>query len=303
MLCGTIDAAYSNSCKPRPKPHALLKTMGVCTFDPVALSFAGTPLEQAECLMRGMDASRNLAPKRASLPETLATRIGTDTGLPSREELSTFLSKENLEWNFAAYLWQPVSHADDNDPDAPTARYFVIHDTSGPNFGHRPFPDDIDGASQINNLKNFVCTDGLGRAHVVVNRTGDMLVDHELAIPWRETKFEQALNFGSALKGLFLHFELIQPRRSAHGHGSHNDAQAPDPAFTTAQYDRLALLYVVASVRAGHWLIPAFHAAIDAGIHNSHDDPMDFDIDSFANSLALIIEKLQAPQAQQTEPR
>jgi aryl-alcohol dehydrogenase-like predicted oxidoreductase len=28
----------------------------------------------------------------------------------------------------------------------------------------------------------------------------------------RETKFEQAANFSGALKGLFLHVELIQPR-------------------------------------------------------------------------------------------
>ena len=109
-------------------------------------------------------------------------------------------------------------------------------------------------------------------------------MDHDFSIPWRETKFEQAANFGGALKGLFLHVELIQPRRSAR-HGGRNDAQSPDPAFTAAQYDRLALLYTIASVRAGRWLIPAFHAAIDADIRNGHDDPLNFDIDSFADSL------------------
>jgi hypothetical protein len=51
-----------------------------------------------------------------------------------------------------------------------------------------------------------------------------------------------------------------------------------------AQYDRLALLYTIASVRRGEWLIPAFHAAIDAEIRNGHDDPMNFDIGSFADS-------------------
>ena len=74
-----------------------------------------------------------------------------------------------------------------------------------------------------------------------------MLLNHELEIPWRETKFEQAANFSGALKGLFLHVELIQPRRAASGHGRHNDAQSPNPAFTPAQYDRLALLYVIAT--------------------------------------------------------
>ena len=108
----------------------------------------------------------------------------------------------------------------------------------------------------------------------------------------RETKFEQAAEFGGELKGLFLHNEMIQPRRSAPGRGRRNDARSPDPAFTTAQYDRLALLYVIASVRAERWLIPAFHAAIDAQIANGHDDPLNFSIENFANSLDSLITKL-----------
>lgn len=302
MLCSA--SAFAESCKPtRPKPHAVLKTMGVCDFDPETLSFHGTPVEQAKCLMRGEDATRNLAPPLATLPDALANRVGTTTGLPTREALSAFLSKQDLEWDFAAYLWEPLSRANDNDSNAPMARYFVIHDTSGPNYGRRPFPEDINVTPKINDLKNFVCTDGWGKAHVVVNRSGEMLLDHELQIPWRETKFEQAVNFGDALKGLFIHIELIQPRRSAGGRGRRNDAQTPDPAFTTAQYDRLALLYVIASVRAQQWLIPAFHAAIDAGIRDGHDDPLHFDVDSFAGSLDLVVEKLRGPQVRQAADR
>jgi hypothetical protein len=142
-----------------------------------------------------------------------------------------YLSKLDLEWDFAQYLWLPVSHANDNDPTAPMARYLVIHDTSGPNFGHRAFPEAVDnGNSKINSLNKFRCSDGWGKAHVVINRSGDMLLNHELEIPWRETKFEQAANFSGAVKGLFLHVELIQPRRAASGHGRHNDAQSPNPA-------------------------------------------------------------------------
>ncbi len=149
----------------------------------------------------------------------------------------------------------------------------------------RSFSDDINVRTKINNLGSFKCSDGWGKAHVVVNRSGEMLLDHDFAIPWRETRFEQAANFAGALKGLFLHVELIQPRRSAAGRGWRNDAQPPNPAFTPAQYDRLALLYVIASVRAEHWLVPAFHAAIDAGIRNGHDDPLHFDVASFADSV------------------
>jgi hypothetical protein len=177
------------------------------------------------------------------------------------------------------------------------ARYFVMHDTSGPNFGRRAFPPDIDINPAINNLASFKCPDGWGRAHVVISRTGGVLLNHELSIPWRETKFERAINFAGNLKGLFMHVEMIQPRRSASGPGlrGRNDAQTPDPSFTDAQYDMMALIYTIASVRAGHWLIPAFHAAIDAHIPNGHDDPLNFDIDKFADSLQRLTEVLDAP--------
>jgi hypothetical protein len=301
VACTLAGSSAFGACKP---PHPLatidLKTMGECAFDPLSMSYSGEPDEQAMCLMRGMDATRNLSPPLESLPAALESRVGKTSGLPTREALSGYLSKLDLEWDFAAHLWQPVSRANDDDPAYPMARYFVIHDTSGPGFGHRAFPSDIDTDPKINNLKNFVCEDGWGKAHVVVSRLGEMLLDHDFATPWRETKFERAINFAGALKGLFVHVEMIQPRRSAPGHSSRNDAQAPSPAFTAAQYDRLGLLYVIVSVREGKWLIPAFHAAIDNGIRDGHDDPMDFDLDSFGNSIDKVAGELRGAEAVQT---
>ena len=125
---------------------------------------------------------------------------------------------------------------------------------------------------------------------------GDSLLNHDFSIPWRETKFEQAAEFGGALKGLFVHIEMIQPRRAGAGRG---DGHSPDPAFTPAQYDRLALLYTVVSVRAGRWLVPAFHAALDADIRNGHDDPLNFKVDSFADSIDRLMENLQGAQQYQ----
>jgi hypothetical protein len=291
------QAALGADCRPpRLKPLYFLKTMGPCKFDIDTLSFEGPPADQAMCLMRGMDVTRNLGPTLQSLPEALASRVGQTTGLPSREVLSEYLSKAGLEYSFAAYLWQPLSHAEDNNPDAPVARYFVIHDTSGPNYGHRAFPDDVNSNPKINNLQNFVCSDEWGKAHVVLSRTGSVLLDHELSTPWRETKFEQAAEFGGELKGLFLHVEMIQPRRAgAHG----GDSRSPDPAFSPMQYDRLALIYTIASVRGGRWLIPAFHAALDADIFNGHDDPLNFSVESFADSIGKLAKTLSgAPEVQ-----
>jgi hypothetical protein len=300
MLAGAIvlaplDAVLAG-CKPDHfRPLFFINSMGACAFDSETLSFAGAPVEQALCLMRGMDSSRNLEPRLQGLPHVLAQRIGQTTGLPSRATLSDYLSTLGLEGEFGDFLWLPVSRAHDNELSAPMAHYFVIHDTSGPNFGRRSFPEDIDGGGKVNDLRNFECHDGWGKAHVVISRTGELLLAHDYSIPWRETKFEQAAEFGGALKGLFLHNEMIQPRRSAPGRGRRNDARSPDPAFTAAQYDRLALLYVIASVRAERWLIPAFHAAIDAQIANGHDDPLNFNIESFANSLDGLITKLGMP--------
>ncbi len=215
LLAVSARTAWSADCKPNHfRPPFFIDTMGRCVFDWGALSFQGEPAQQARCLMRGMDKSRNLGPTLESLPPALEQRVGLDSGLPTREALSSYLSKLDLEWDFAAHLWQPVSHANDNDPDAPMARYFVIHDTSGPNYGRRPFPSDINGEAIFNKLADFKCDDGWGKAHVVINRSGDMLLSHELSIPWRETRFEQAANFAGTLKGLFLHTELIQPRKS-----------------------------------------------------------------------------------------
>ena len=57
----------------------------------------------------------------------------------------------------------------------------------------------------------------------------------------------------------------------------------------------LALLYVIASVRSQHWLISAYHASLDADIPNGHDDPLNFDPESFAESIEAVVKKLQPP--------
>jgi hypothetical protein len=297
LLTAPADPAEAVACKPkRPRPTIVLKSMGPCDFSAETLSYAGAPAEQARCLMRGMDKTRNLGPAPGTLSKIFADRVGTSIGLPEREALAAHLVEQGLTWDFAAFLWRPVARARDNDPAAPMARYFVIHDTSGPNYGRRAFPATLDEHPKINNLNNFRCSDGWEKAHVVVNRRGEMLLGHDFEIPWRETKFERAIDFAGALKGLFLHIELIQPRRSAPGRGRRNDAQAPTPGFTRAQYERLALLYTIASVRADRWMVPAFHAPIDAGIRGGHDDPLNFEIDDFAASLGRLLERLRSEE-------
>lgn len=308
ILSATPFDAWGD-CKPRkPRPKVLLQTMGPCGFDPAQLRFAGEPAQQAACLLRPVAKLAKLGPVLEKLPDVLADRVGQSAQLPSREALSAYLSAQGLEDDFAAHLWLPVARAKDDDPDAPAARYFVIHDTSGPFLGVTPFPIDLDTHRKINNLAGHRCEDGWESAHVIINRTGDMLLGHELGIPWRATKFERAQEFGTTLKGLFLHVEMIQPRRSEwrtvrSGRKGRRvrrvrgrDSVAPMPGFSAAQYDRLALTYTIASVRADRWLIPAFHAVIDGEIFGGHDDPQNFELADFTASLERLLDRLSKPK-------
>lgn len=87
--------------------------------------------------------------------------------------------------------------------------------------------------------------------------------------------------------------ELVQPRRRDPQGGPKNDAIAPEPGFTPAQLRRLALLYVAASARRGEWLIPAFHAAVDAGIPGAHDDPQRFSLADWATAIESELARLR----------
>lgn len=121
---------------------------------------------------------------------------------------------------------------------------------------------------------------------------GEVLVGHDFSVPWRATKREIAA--GAASRGLFLHVELLQPRRrDPAAAGAANDRLAPVPGISTAQYTKLSLAYVMASRRADVWLIPAFHAAIDEGLTGGHDDPQHFSLEAFDVALGSLLQAVQ----------
>jgi hypothetical protein len=282
-------------CKFKPSPPTTLPvgdTFGLCKFDLARLSYAGDGAEQARCLLNPVRPVGRLGAPLTELPRVLSERVGRNTGLPDRAKLQTWLTARGLGESFNPSLAQPVSSARDNDRKARPAAYFVIHDTSTPNYGSLPWPASIDADAKINNLNRYRCSNEIERAHVFINRGGAMLLAHDFGVPWRATKFEMATNFDGALKGLFLHVELVQPRRRDPKYGRGNDFLAPEPGFSGPQYDALAVVYTVASVRAGAWLIPAFHSVIDEGIKNKHDDPQNFDLAAFAASLRRLLVEL-----------
>ncbi len=291
----STPVAQAANCSFGKRAPLTVNHNGYCKFDFEKLSYGGTPAEQAACLLTPVKRGGHLGGKRESIPPFFASHVGQPLELPDKPEVAALLKERGLD-EMAATLDKPVSRGNDNDPAARPAAYFVIHDTSTPNFGELPWPVSIDTDQKINNLKRYHCDNDIERAHTFINRSGAVLFAHDFGVPWRATKFETAANFDSKLKGLFLHNELIQPRRRAAEFRGKNDYEAPDPGFSPAQYETLALVYVVASVRAGFWLIPAFHAVIDAGIRNGHDDPQNFRLEDFAESLERVRERLKRKQ-------
>lgn len=256
-----------------------------CQFDASALKFAGAPAEQARCLLRPVEKWGRLGPRLTELPPTLATLLGTKPNIAA-ERLAARGRAAGLP---ASALHGPVSKAYGGAATAPVARYFVIHDTSAPWLGERPFPSDLDSNARRIALDGFLGPNAV--AHAFIGRTGEVRFGHDFSVPWRATKRENTI--GLASKGLFLHIENVQPRRSDPAGRPKNDAIAPVPGLSAAQYDRLALLYIVASVRAGQWLIPAFHAALDEGISDAHDDPQNFELAGFDDAIAGHLTALQ----------
>jgi hypothetical protein len=287
-------------CSFKPSPPVTLKSegsdFGFCKFDLKRLSYSGEAAEQAKCLLTPVRPVGRLGPPLLELPKILAERVGKPADTSAQARLRAWLGKKGLDDPLGASLLQTVAYARDGDRSSRPATYFVIHDTSSPNYGGLPWPRNIDEDAKVNSLDRYRCSNDIERAHVFINRGGAILLAHDFLVPWRATKFEMATNFDGALKGLFLHVEMVQPRRRDPKFGRGNDFLAPQPGFTRTQYDALAVVYAVASARAGFWLIPAYHSVIDEGIRNKHDDPQNFDLSAFADSLSRLLSELASPE-------
>jgi hypothetical protein len=251
-----------------------------CPFDDATMSFKGTPLEQAKCLLRPVRRHGELSAPLAHLPSPLEQLIGFPVTIPTATVRKYLAAHGIKESDVGGALTNHLA-----------AKYFVIHDTSTPNYGDKAFPTNINQASWSHNTLKRWSENSNAVAHCFVNRLGDSVSPHAWTTPWRATKLETRV-LGEKSKGIFVHTELIQPRRRDPSGGPRNDALSPEPGFTEAQLDRLALLYVTASLQHGTWLVPAYHAALDAGIPNGHDDPQNFDLALWAERLSLLLNVL-----------
>ncbi|HYE49195.1 MAG TPA: hypothetical protein VEB20_06390 [Azospirillaceae bacterium] len=260
-----------------------------CPFDAAAMAFAGTPAEQAACLLRPVGRWGRVGEVRP-LPPFLAGLLAEGRVAVDAARLSAYLARQGID---PADIGGDPAGALSRTADGLPARYFVIHDTAAPNRKARPFGPAIDGEAWNDRQLGYYRT-APKVAHLFIDRLGRSIAQHGFSVPWRATKAEGRM--GVRARGRFLHVELIQPRRSAPDGPEGNFALAPEPGFTPAQLRRLALAYVAAAVRGGAWPVPAFHAVLDAGIPEAHDDPQNFDLAAWSAALeALLAEIASGP--------
>lgn len=264
---------------------ALAEEVGECRFDRDTLTFAGTPVEQATCLLRKVELLGEKKPQ--PLPPVIERLLSGD-GAPSPAQKAAALAAFPQPYRdyAATYADLPLAKTEAGLPTL----YFVIHDTSTPFLGTEPFPRDLDNDWKVNDFTPYM-NGSIARdpvAHIFLSRYGQIWAGHEFSEGWRATKLESRM-IGPAARGRFVHIETVQPRRALPGSTGQGHTEGPVPGFSKAQYRQLAALYVYTSARAGRWLIPGFHATVDAGIPDAHDDPQNFELSQFAHELERLV--------------
>lgn len=250
---------------------------GPYKFDSNTLRFGGTVAETAACLLRKVKEQGSGA-EAQPIPAWLGNRVTRPVPF-TVEQVRRYLSDNAID---VAELTNRVVLG-----DTPTIRYFVIHDTSWPESipAGSAFSRDINEASWSGNrLSGWVSV--ARKVNLIISRDGRSrrLQEWGAIRPSPATKIEQN-NYVPAARRVFVHVENVQPRIKPAGSWAW---KAPTPGFGPAQEKRLALAYVVASLRAGRWLIPAYHFNIDQGLPGAHDDPQHADLDSWVNEISTI---------------
>lgn len=281
-----VAAILTLSTLPLPGASiAFAEEIGECRFDRDTLTFAGTPVEQANCLLRKI---KPLAVRVSQPLPKVIKQLMESGGAPSVASKQAAL--DSFPEPYRAYAVEhaqaPVSQTAAGVPLA----YFVIHDTSTPFYKDEPFPKNLDNDRLVNSFQPYISDEIAPEpvAHIFLNRQGQIWPGHEFAEGWRATKLESRV-VGPTARGRFVHIETVQPRRFMPGATSRGQTQAPKPGFTKSQYRMLAALYVYVSARAGKWLIPAQHNTVDAGIPDAHDDPQNFEMKRFAKELEKLV--------------
>ena len=247
--------------EPFPAARTFIKNMGACAFDPETLSYAGTPVEQAMCLMRGMDATRNLGPP-LDKPAAGARQPYRRNHRPA---LARVLCELPLQARSRIGFCRPsvgagVARARQRSRCAAGALF------RDPRYQRTELRSPC-----LSRRHRYRSANTKTSPIMPVRTAGDARMSSSIApaicwwrtiiqLPGARPSSSKRPNSAARCRGC----SCITSSSSRDAARRMRKKQNRPTAFTAAQYDRIALLYTIASVRAGQWLIPAFHAAIDA---------------------------------------
>ncbi|MFD0940905.1 hypothetical protein [Pedobacter boryungensis] len=257
-------------------------------FDTEKMQFVGTKHQQATYLLRYVQKYAHLGDTLTTLPIFLDSILNGQVKVVRKKALKKYLTASNIaDEEVGGSLDSTISSV-----SGIKANYFVIHDTSNFLTDSTAFPNNIDSVSwsgnRLDNKRTFKLT------HIFINRLGASITSNDFSKQIHATKFESPTKnplLNKSVVGNFIHIEVIQPRIA--DPGKKNDAIAIKPGFTDLQYKRLALLYIATSLRKGDWLVPTFHAVLDDGIPDGHDDPQNFELEKFDQAISEIYHSLK----------
>lgn len=257
------------------QPPVAAAGIGGCRFDPSTRNFSGSVEDQARCLLRKVKPKGSGATPQP-VPTWILQRIDKPMTL-TLAQVQAYLDHKGIS---STDLGGALAMG-----DTPARRYFVIHDTSWPELPDAPaFTAEIDRADHPSNrLTGW--DDISSKVNLIISRDGRSRTFQNWSAkrPSSATKLEVKSN---ASREAFVHVENIQVRMKPAGSWAW---RAPEPGLGSAQEERLALAYVTASLRAGRWLIPAYHFNIDEGIRGAHDDPQNVDLAGWVGKIQDIV--------------
>ena len=269
-------------------PHSVLAPK----FDVATMRFAGTASSQARYLLRHVYFGGRLGDTLTSLPPFIDSLMLDILPVITRDELRSYIADHHIDsMDIGGNISRPLSQT----KSGVMAGYFIIHDASNlMNPPYKKFSSVVNSMkwepNQIWRQKNFKW------AHAFINRLGESITCNDFETPVYATKFEKSIqnpDVGDTCVGNFIHIENIQPRRSTRRRRPYNDLIAISPGFTDKQYQRLALLYLTVSTRKEGWLIPSFHAVIDEGIKDAHNDPQNFELNKWVKAMQKLYHEIK----------
>lgn len=267
-------------------------------FDFEELKYRGTIQEQTKLLLRQPLSKGDVSCLPPDINGTFLNLLTYAFKLDGNK-LKQYLNANQIEVSeVGGDINEKISTIVNSKQQKINARYFIIHDVSYEETDSI-FPNNIDSASyEANQFAYWTHFQEVIKkryiAHIFVNRLGESKTYVNFKDKKGTTKFEQKeFNKMSGLAGLYVSVELVQPRLRPNTRTNYFSL-APKEGFTKKQYERLALIYIVASFRNKGWLIPTFHICIDENLHpDSHDDPQNFHLPTFLENVLQIFDDIE----------